>query len=186
MQMTQLILRFLGETGRAALPNFGLLTLESLPARMDEESRRMLPPGQKIVFEYQPEVSDEGLTRYLAQEMQMSADAVSEALTAQTNDWLARLHRGETVAIAGLGRFQRVGEQIILQGEILNDVNPQHYGLSDLKMEELGLNAPMVPRSMKWLVLTVLLILLVLLGLLYWASKEGMLGVHALQKVQNL
>lgn len=186
MQITQLILRFLGETGRAALPNFGLLTLDSLPARMDEESRRMLPPGKKIVFDYQPTITDQGLMTYLAQEMHVPAEGVAGALQVLTQDWSARLHRGEMVAVPNLGRFQRVGEQIILQGEILNDVNPQHYGLSDLKMDEIGLNQPMAPRRMNWLLLTIALILILLLGLLYWASREGMLGVHALQKVQNL
>lgn len=186
MQMTQLILRFLGETGRAALPNFGLLTLESLPARMDEESRRMLPPGKKIVFDYQPGITDHSLVSYLAQEMHTSAPEAANALQALTADWSARLHRGEMLAVPNLGRFQRVGEQIILQGEILNDVNPQHYGLSDLKMDEIGLATPMAPRRMNWLLVTIALILILLLGLLYWASREGMLGAHALQKVQNL
>lgn len=175
MSVAQFILQYLAENGKAKVPHFGVFTLKKTEAAFDEVTKIFSPPAQQICFHADYRTEGSGLIRAFASQNNLDTKVAEEFFSETIDVWKTKLYHGETLVIEKLGRFIRVGDEIILQGEKIVKNNPDFYGLETINLS--GLEHKRKSTTSKrtiWVVITLLIILI--LGIVAMTQPEIIFG----------
>lgn len=166
MSVEQFIIQYLAENAEAKVPHFGVFTLKNTEAAFDEGTKIFSPPAQQVCFHPDYGIEDEQIIKAFAAHNSLERSVAQAFFSEKIAFWKTKLYNGETLVIEKLGRFIRVGDEIILQGEKLMKENPNFYGLENIHLGSLAQKKRRTNRFTIIWILIALILLLVLFGII--------------------
>ena len=110
--MVDLIVRFLSTHKRVSLKGIGSFSVEHLPARLDFPNRLLHAP--ETILHYAAEAEeDAAFDQWLVQELRLPSDEIKTLRQNFTEEFKRILTGKNEVEFAGLGRFEKDGNQLI-------------------------------------------------------------------------
>lgn len=180
MNIVQNIGEYLKDTGTAKVPGFGTFFLKPVPAKMDAETKTILPPAQEVGFQADYELLDKGLISFISEKENLSEEEISYQLKNLTDFWKNKLIEGE-FSIDGLGKFLEVNGLSKFFGNRIESATPDFYGLEKIELSQINSQKSVKTtesyhrkNSAAWIVASLAL----LSGLLYlaYAQREMLFG----------
>ena len=188
--MVDLIVRFLSTHKRVSLKGIGSFSVEHLPARLDFPNRLLHAPETILHFTAEAE-DDTVFEQWLVQELRQSSDEIKTLRQNFTEEFKRILTSKNEVEFAGLGRFEKDGNQLIhftsafetivgmpVVAEKIIRKNTQHSirvgeeEKTNVEMEELLLRKHRKPLNLWWLI-AIALFVSALVAILLFATNHS-------------
>ena len=188
--MVDLIVRFLSTHKRVSLKGIGSFSVEHLPARLDFPNRLLHAPETILHFTAEAE-DDTVFEQWLVQELRQSTDEIKTLRQNFTEEFKRILNSKNEVEFAGLGRFEKDGNQLIhftsafetivgmpVVAEKIIRKNTSHSirvgeeEKTNVEMEELLLRKHRKPLNLWWLI-AIALFVSALVAILLFATNHS-------------
>ncbi len=137
MNISADILDFVKENGHAPVPGFGIFSFESTAAQLDPDTKTLLPPAGRIVFESDYTVTDNRIIDFIAKKNSISLNEAQTALGKTTAFWKNKTELAEPFEAEGLGEFQMQEDRLIFKGKRAEQLHPNFYGLEQIDLSDL-------------------------------------------------
>lgn len=137
MKMSVHILEFLQKYGKAEVPEFGTFHTENAPAKMDPESKIILPPAKNISYSPDYEISGEKLIQYISEKENIDSAKVQEELKTLTSFWKKTISEKDTLTVEELGIFSNNGDSVHFKGNRISSDAPDFYGLEEINLSDI-------------------------------------------------
>lgn len=192
MNISAYILEYLKQFGIAAVPGFGVFSLENSKAIINSENGSILPPASKIAYRPDYEVQSDDLAAFIGEQKQMSLEASKKDLQIQVDFWKKKLQAGQTLEIQGIGTIFTEDGETHFKGNRLQSDQPDFYGLEEIKIAEInnGVSTANNPETSQKdykfnkSILWAFLIIIPILGILYvaYTQQELLFGKKSFDK----
>ncbi len=148
MEISQHIKDLLFTHDRVILSGFGAFIAKYTPAKINEETKTISPPGKEIVFDSKI-VKDGGLLEgYMADREKISVEESSKQIDEYVKTVISKLNAGKKVIFPDLGTFSKTKEGVLEflyqpSGNLLLD----SFGLPKITLPEKILNIKQPGKS---------------------------------------
>ena len=189
--MVDLIVRFLSTHKRVSLKGIGSFSVEHLPARLDFPNRLLHAPETILHYTSEAEEEDGTFDQWLVQELRQSIDEIKTLRQNFTEEFKRILNSKNEVEFAGIGRFEKDGNQLIhftsafetivgmpVVAEKIIRKNTSHSirvgeeEKTNVEMEELLLRKHRKPLNLWWLI-AIALFVSALVAILLFATNHS-------------
>lgn len=136
------------------VPNFGAFIAEPVPARVDEEKMKIIPPSKKISFNSILKTNDGLLINHIAYQKRMTYQEAKNWLSEAVEDWNIILKEESSLVINGLGLLEyNENEKLIFKPSYEVNYLTSSYGLKDtfavpIEQESTEPKEPVVIKKM--------------------------------------
>lgn len=138
MNISAYILDYLKQFGTAAVPKFGVFSLENSKAVLNSENGSILPPSTKIAFYSDYQVLSDDLVQFISSQKAVSKEAVENELQIQTDFWKKKLQAEQVLEIQDLGTIFIEDGQLHFKGNRLESDHPDFYGLEEIHFSDIN------------------------------------------------
>ena len=188
--MVDLIVRFLSTHKRVSLKGIGSFSVEHLPARLDFPNRLLHAP--ETILHYTSDSEEDTIfDEWLMRELRLPSDEIKIQRQNFTDEFKRILNSKNEVEFAGLGRFEKDGNQLIhftsafetivgmpVVAEKIIRKNTSHSirvgeeEKTNVEMEELLLRKYRKPLNLWWLI-AIALFVSALVAILLFATNHS-------------
>ncbi|RCU43587.1 hypothetical protein EIZ47_05330 [Chryseobacterium lacus] len=140
MNISADILDFVKEKGKAPVPGFGIFSFESTAAQLNSDTKTLLPPAGRIVFESDYTISDNRIIDFIASKNNIPHHEAQTALEKMTAFWKNKTELAEPFEAEGLGEFQMHDDRLLFKGKRAEQIHPDFYGLEQIVLADLKNN----------------------------------------------
>ncbi len=137
MNIVQHINEYLKEVGNAKVSGFGTFFLKNVQAKMDAETKSILPPSQEVGFNEDYKTLDDGLIRFISTKENISVEEVIKQLKNLTDYWKNKLSLSENLSVEGLGQFHVADGKLHFLGDRIESAIPDFYGLEKIDLSQI-------------------------------------------------
>jgi len=158
------------------VPALGTLSLKYIPAEVFRISNRIAPPSYQLIFNNEPDSTDNSLTETISRVYNLTLEEAHEALNKLISEAIDEMIKGIPFIIKEIGSFKKEGGKIIFEADKNIPFLTDNYGLETIIMPLLEIEVPTIPKtiyhpeinvekkSRKWILVSVIIILLITLG----------------------
>lgn len=130
--MQLLITSYLLQNKECTLDGIGSLQIETVSARIDSDSKEILPPAEEIIFKDQKTSTDAGLIKYIADKKNISIDEATEIYSNYCKDWKLKIDSGEELLLEPFGAIRKSPD-----GKIIFESEKLFNFLQPIRVEEI-------------------------------------------------
>jgi hypothetical protein len=106
--MYELFYKYLILNGKNSLQGIGSFSVEQLPATMDLENKRLIPPSQNISIDSENVNSeDHYFVNYVSREMNITEDEAAKKFSEFASDMQKQVVNNGSVVMPGIGRLKK-------------------------------------------------------------------------------
>ncbi len=134
---SQYILEKLQFQKRVIVPAFGVFSIETSGAQLNNENKSILPPSEWISFSKNFEEQDQTFVTYLASEKNISEESALHELQIQVDFWKKKIAAKEEFSIPELGNFSFQNSNLVFEGKRLPSETPDFFGLEEIVFSEI-------------------------------------------------
>lgn len=116
---------------------FGVFSVETSGAQLNNENKSILPPSQWISFSQNFAENDQGFVSFLAKEKNITEENAIFELQTQVDFWKKKIAAKEEFEIPELGNFTLKNQQLIFEGNRLPSETPDFFGLEEIVFSEI-------------------------------------------------
>lgn len=131
--------QFLLKHNRAEVPDFGVFELAKESAKIDAENSIIIPPKEVITFLYKPDVFDNQLAKYIADETTTNLFTTQMTLKNDVAVWLQKLKTDNHLSLQNMGQFQLTEESTVIK---IAEENDDIFGLESINLRTLKKTFP--------------------------------------------
>lgn len=133
------IYQYLLKHHKAEVPDFGVFELTKESAKIDAENSIITPPKEVVTFLYQPNVFDNHLAKYIAEESNSNLFIVQMNLKNEVAKWFQKLQSDNHLYLENLGQFQLDDQNKV--AKIIDDQDDV-FGLESINLQSLKKTFP--------------------------------------------
>lgn len=146
--ISQYILDNLQSQKLVIVPGFGVFSVETSGAQLNNENKSILPPSQWISFSQNFKENDQNFVSFLARQKNISEQSALFEVQTQVDFWKKKIAAKESFEIPELGNFSVQDEKLIFEGKRLPSETPDFFGLEEIVFSEIK-NKPQEIASTK-------------------------------------
>lgn len=139
-QLHTSILEYLKTHNKADILGFGIFFLKDTSAKVLSTNGDILPPAKEIHYEYKESIDNTDFVSFLTKNKNISVEEAQNIIKTETEIWKKHLRERQNFNIENLGKFSFEGENFQFQGERIENLSPDFFGLEKINLTEIQEN----------------------------------------------
>lgn len=139
-QLHTSILEYLKIHNKVEILGFGIFSLKDTSAKVLSTNGDILPPAKEIHYEYKESINNTDFVNFLAKNENISVEEAQNIIKTETEIWKKHLRERQNFNIENLGKFSFEGENFQFQGERMENLSPDFFGLEKINLTEIQEN----------------------------------------------
>lgn len=141
-QLHTSILEYLKIHNKAEILGFGIFSLKDTSAKVLSNNGDILPPAKEIHYEYKESINDTNFVNFLAKNKHIFLEEAQNIIKTETEIWKKKLRERQNFNIENIGNFSFEGDIFRFQGERIENLSPDFFGLEKINLTEIQENKP--------------------------------------------
>lgn len=138
MNLASHIFSFLREKGTTVIvPYFGRFLWQKTHAILDEQSSKILPPSEKIIFQWDETTQNQALAEYIVQKLGGDVSFVQNLIIEEVKHWKKELYEQKKLHLEGLGELVLIKDVEVIFAQQENNTSVDFFGLEEIVLEEI-------------------------------------------------
>lgn len=137
MNFSSLIIEFLKTQNSVSVPGFGVFYLKKTSAILDQDGKSILPPAKEVAFRTEDAAKNNDFAKFVSTQKSIPLIDAEIEVRKLVNFWNSTLEKEGILKVENLGNFFLNDHEITFNGERIESLTPDFYGLEKIQLSEI-------------------------------------------------